>query len=65
MNPYSKGTFWWAREEFIRGNPVVDPSGHRYHASDTRDEGMRQLRWDTIFRFTLAEFEAGDWSATL
>lgn len=61
MNPFSPGTFWWAREEFIRGNAVKDESGHKYHASDTSDEETRQLRWDTIFRFTVREFESGAW----
>ena len=61
MNPYSPGTFWWAREEFIRGNRVVDEGGKKYHAPDTSDYVTRELRWDTIFRFTLREFESGDW----
>lgn len=61
MNPYSPGTFWWARHEFVRGSGVKDESGKSYHAWDTDDESLRADRWDTVFRFTVREFESGGW----
>ena len=60
-NPYTPGTFGWARHEYVEGKQVVDEDGFSYEGSDTDDKSLRVIRWDTMFRFTLREFESGAW----
>lgn len=62
MNPYTPGTFWWARQAFLFGRTVRDETGRCFSAADTDDLTLRAARWDTVFRFTVADFEGRGWS---
>lgn len=59
-NPHSAGTYFWAREEFLRGITVRSKrTGVCYnHAED--DRAAAEARW-ARFTFTHAEFICRDW----